>query len=182
MKKIVLSLLLGIVMLVSSCDKADGVLFEDKSTAVKADKSTWTATADSEAPDGYENTGKASAVLDNNIATYWHTDYVVSTPDYPHWVLIDMKKEHKLITVVVTNRQAATPNKSGMKKFKLEGSTNGTSFTSLGTFELAISNSPQSFPVSTAQTHRYLKLTALESQTGTTKHTFLAEIDVFTVK
>lgn len=182
MKKIVLSLLMGMVIFGSSCDKADGVLFEDNSTAVKADKSTWTANADSEAPDGYENTGKASAVLDNNIATYWHTDYVVSTPEYPHWVLIDMKKEQKLVAVVVTNRQAATPNRSGMKKFKLEGSANGTTFTSLGTFELAISNAAQTFPVSAAAAHRYLKLTALESQTGTTKHTFLAEIDVFTVK
>ncbi|MCZ4222448.1 discoidin domain-containing protein [Pedobacter rhodius] len=182
MKKIMLSLLAGVALLITSCDKADGILFEDKSTAIKADKSSWTATADSETPDGLENTGKASAVLDNNLATYWHTDYSVSNPDYPHWILIDMKKDYKLVTVVVTNRQGATPNKSGMKKFSLQGSSNGTTFSNLGTFNFAITNDPQSFPVSSASAYRYLKLTALESQTGTTKHTFLAEIDVFTVK
>ncbi|WP_316735805.1 discoidin domain-containing protein [Pedobacter aquatilis] len=182
MKKILFGLLAGFTLLTASCDKAESILFEDKSTAIKADKTTWTATADSETPDGAENTGKASALLDNNIATYWHTDYTVTNPDYPHWVLLDMKKESKLVAVVVTNRQAATPNRSGMKKFNLEGSTNGTTFTSLGTFNFAITNDPQTFPVSSANAYRYLKLTATESQTGTTKHTFLAEIDVFTVK
>ena len=165
------------------CNKPDAILFEDKSSAMMADKSTWTATADSETPDDWENTGKASALLDGQVTTYWHTDYSVSpSPDYPHWVLIDMKSAQNLIAVAVTNRQAATPNKVGMKKFKLEGSTDGTNFTSLGEFDFAITNEAQKFPVSAASAWRYLKLTALESQTGTTRHTFLSEIDVFTTK
>lgn len=172
-----------LVSVVFACNKPDVILFEDKSTALMADKSTWTATADSETPDGWENTGKASAVIDGNKNTYWHTDYSVSpAPAYPHWVLIDMKEEQNLISVAVTNRQAATPNRSGMKKFRLEGSTDGNNFTSLGEFNFAISNDAQSFPVSSSNAYRYLKLTALESQTGTAPHTFLAEIDVFVTK
>ncbi|MFV0607494.1 MAG: discoidin domain-containing protein [Niabella sp.] len=167
--------------LFAGCGKADAVLYKDNATALLADKTSWTATADSETPDGWENTGKATAVLDGNIATYWHTDYSVVTP-YPHWVLIDMKKEYNLITVMVTNRQGSKPNKIGMKKFKLEGSTDGTNFELLGEFELAISNSAQSFPVSSDKAYRYIKLTALTSQTGTTNHTFLAEIDVVVTK
>jgi hypothetical protein len=177
---------LGISLCISvilACNKPEAVLFNDNSTAIKADKSTWTATADSETPDGWENTGKASALLDGNMATYWHTDYSVSpTPGYPHWVLIDMKTEQQMISVAVTNRQAATPNRVGMKKFRLEGSRDGQAFTSLGEFDFAITNAAQTYPLSPKEGWRYLKLTALESQTGTTAHTFLAEIDVFTKK
>jgi hypothetical protein len=43
-------------------------------------------------------------------------------------------------------------------------------------------NDAQSFPVSSVNAYRYLKLTALESQTGITAHTFMAEIDVFATK
>lgn len=171
-----------LVSVVFACKKPDVILFEDKSTALMADKSEWTATADSETPDGWENTGKASALLDGNKTTYWHTDYSVSpTPGYPHWVLIDMKEGKNIISVAITNRQAASPNKVGMKRFKLEGSTDGNNFTSLGEFNFAISNDAQSFPVSSENAYRFLKLTALESQTGAS-HTFLAEIDVFVTK
>lgn len=167
---------------ICGCYKPDALLYQDQSTAVMADKSKWTVTADSETPDGYENTGKASALLDGNINTYWHTDYSVTpVPGFPHWVLIDMKTPNHLITVAVTNRQAATPNKVGMKHFRLEGSADGTTFTSLGEFDFQITNDAQKFPVSSKTAFRYLKLTALTSQTGV-PHTFLAEIDVFVTK
>jgi hypothetical protein len=183
MRKIKVAIFSLVCATVFSCNKPTAVLFTDKSTAIMADKSGWTATADSETPSGLENTGKASATIDGNITTYWHTDYTASpAPNYPHWVLIDMKSEKNIISVAVTNRQASTPNSVGMKRFRLEGSKDGTTFTSLGEFRFAISNSAQSFPVSSLNAYRYLKLTALESQTGTTPHTFLAEIDVFISK
>jgi hypothetical protein len=166
---------------IAACQKADAVLFEDRSTVLKADKSSWTASADSETPAGWENTGFASATIDGNFATYWHTDYSKVVP-YPHWVLIDMKTEQNMISVEITNRQATNPNTVGMKKFKLEGSNDGTTFSSLGEFNFAISNAPQGFPVSSATPYRYLKVTALEPQRAGTNHTFLAEIDVFTTK
>ncbi|MDF2188556.1 discoidin domain-containing protein [Paraflavitalea sp. CAU 1676] len=165
----------------AACNKPEAILFNDKSTAARGDKSTWTATADSETPDGWENTGKASALLDGKVATYWHTDYSVVVP-YPHWVLIDMKTSQHIVSVDITNRQAATPNKVGMKKFKIEGSEDGTSFTSLGEFTFAITNDAQPFPVSSAKGYRYLKITALEPQVAGTNHTFLSEIDVYTTK
>lgn len=171
----------GLIIL-GACNKPEAILFEDKSTVAKADKTGWTATADSETPDGWENTGKASATIDGNIASYWHTDYSVVVP-YPHWVLIDMKNEKHIISVDIANRQrAGTPNTVGMKRFKIEGSTNGTAFTSLGEFDFAKTNDFQSFPVSSENGYRYLKITALTPQVAGTNHTFLAEIDVFTTK
>ena len=180
MKKIKYLLLASTLMFVMACDKADSVIFKDESTALTVSKKDWTITASSFSADEAPN-GTPDKLIDNDSKTYWHTDYSVVTP-YPHWVLIDMKKEVKMISVGVTNRYAATPNAVGMKKFKLEGSTDGTTFTSLGEFNFAISNDLQNFPVSSAKGYRYLKLTALEPQRAGTNHTFLGEIDVFGVK
>ena len=171
-----------ILLLVTlSCNKPEAVLFEDKSTAAKANKTGWTATADSETPDGWENTGKASATIDGNIATYWHTNYAVVVP-FPHWLLIDMKAAKQIISIDITNRQATNPNTSGMKTFKLEGSNDGISFTKFGDYNFAITNSSQSFPTSSEVAYRYIKITALTPQRAGQNHTFLAEIDVFTTK
>jgi hypothetical protein len=185
MKKIqslhIVILVIGMVIFLA-CNKPEAILFEDKSSVIKADKTTWTATADSETPTGWENTGKASATIDGNINTYWHTDYSVVVP-YPHWVLIDMKAEKNIISIDIANRQTTgAPNGVGMKKFKIEGSKDGTGFTSLGEFNFAIANGFQSFAVSSASAWRFIKVTALEPQRVTTNHTFLGEIDVFTTK
>ncbi|TKC05715.1 discoidin domain-containing protein [Pedobacter polaris] len=180
MKKIKYLVVAISLMFASACDKADSVIFEDKSTAIGISKIGWTITASSFSADEAPN-GTAEKLIDNDSKTYWHTNYAVVTP-YPHWVLIDMKKENKMISVGITNRYAATPNSVGMKKFKLEGSNDGTTFSSLGEFNFAISNDSQNFPVSSDKAYRYLKLTALEPQKAGTNHTFLGEIDVFGVK
>ncbi|HTE23957.1 discoidin domain-containing protein [Flavitalea sp.] len=164
-----------------ACNKPEAVLFTDNSTAAKADKKGWVATADSETAPGLENTGAAAATIDGDITTYWHTDYVAVVP-YPHWLLIDMQTDKNIISVDITNRQAAAPNTVGMKRFKIEGSKTGDNFTSLGEFNFAITNAPQSFPVSSFASYRYLKITALEPQKAGTNHTFLSEVDVFTTK
>ena len=180
MKKITYMILAFALLAISACDKNDAVLFKDESTAITADKKAWTITASSFAAAEAPN-GPPQKLLDGDRLTFWHTDYSVVTP-YPHWVLIDMKVAIKMISVGVTNRFAATPNAVGMKKFKLEASNDGTTFTSLGEFNFAISNDLQNFPVSSAVAYRYLKLTALETQRVGTNHTFLSEIDVFAVK
>ena len=183
MKKLIIPFLSLLVVSSFSCNKPESVFFTDQSSAMTANKTGWTATASSEAPDGVENTGKASAAIDGNIATYWHTNSTIPpVPGYPHWILIDMKSEQRIITVSLTNRQAATALTTGMKKFKLEGSKDGTALTSLGEFTFAITNNAQRFAVSSANAYRYLKVTALESQNGTTPHTFLAEIDMAVAK
>lgn len=112
--------------------------------------------------------------------TYWHTNYAAITP-YPEGVLIDMKNEVKMISVSMTIRYAISPT-VGMKKLKMEGSCNGTKFTSLGEFNFAIANNLQNFPVSSVQAYRYLKVTALEPQRVGANHAFLDEIDIFSAK
>lgn len=178
-------LFISIILLLLNigCNKPETVLFEDRATATIANKTGWTATASSEELSG-EGTinGRAATLLDGDINTYWHTTYTATTnPVYPHWVILDMKKEISMISVILTNRQAATARANGIKKFRLEGSKDGTNFTSMGEFELAVSNAGQSFPVSSKEQYRYLRLTGLEPRSTTTS-TFLAEIDVVVSK
>lgn len=183
MKRLILPFVSLLVAASFSCNKPESVLFTDQSNAVTATKTGWTATASSEAPDGVENTGKASAAIDGNIATYWHTNSTVApVPSYPHWILVDMKSDRNIINVLLTNRQAAAALATGIKKLKLEGSKDGTTFTSLSEFAFAVTNNVQRFAVSSVNAYRYLKVTALESQTSTAAPAFLAEIDVIVAK
>lgn len=150
----------------------------DYPLAAKADRSGWAISAvSSEQGDGSENTGLASAVLDGDVNTIWHTQYDPDHPGYPHWFVVDMKTAQKMISVDLTARQN---NKNGFTKFKLEASANGESWTNLGEFKFVPATlTPQSFPVSSAMGYQYLKFTALE---GLAVHTFLAEMEVFVQK
>lgn len=173
MKKNIFQLMMALVVTASFIGCSDDKI--DYPLAAKADRSSWAVTAvSSEQGDGSENTGLASAVLDGDLNTIWHTQYDPDHPGYPHWFVVDMKKTNKMISVDLTARQN---NKNGFTKFKLEGSANGESWTTLGEFTFVPATiTPQSFPVSSAVGYQYLKFTALE---GLAVHTFLAEMEVF---
>ncbi|WP_295117737.1 discoidin domain-containing protein [uncultured Chitinophaga sp.] len=158
------------------CGKADVVTFSDKSTIKAADRSAWTITASTEETDC--ETAGAALVLDNNINTFWHSAYCTVASSYPHWLNIDMKAPIKMVSVDITARQN---NGNGMTKFRLEGSTDGASWTMLrdSVNFTGATKTPQSYAVSSANAYRYLKLTAL---TGPNANNFLAEISVFTAK
>lgn len=164
------------IFLLAACGKADVVTFSDKSTVKKADRAGWTVSASSE--ETQCETAPASALTDGNINTYWSSNHCGANPPYPHWVSIDMKTPLRAVTVEVTARQN---NTAGMTKFKIEGSTDGTTWKVMGdnlNFTGA-TKSAQSYPVSSASAIRFLRLTAL---TGPLNYAFLAEIDIFAAK
>ena len=182
MKQLILFSFAVMLIAISSCDKPAAIFFNDKSTAGKADRTSWTATASSEelSGEGPVN-GRTSALLDGNYNSFWHSQWAGATPPYPHWILIDMKSAVKAITIDITARQN---NANGMTKFTLEGSVDGTTWNNLrkdgGMFKFDPANkAPQSFPVSSTGTIRYLKLTMNE---GKVASSHLAEIEVYTVK
>ena len=49
----------------------------------------WTVTTDSQETAG--EPGQASNVIDGNNGTIWHTAWSASSPNYPHWIVLDMK-------------------------------------------------------------------------------------------
>ncbi len=170
----------------ASCSKPDATLFEDKSTLGKADKAGWTVTASSEelTGEGAIN-GRAALVVDGSISTYWNSKYTGVSNPYPHWLVIDMKKVNRLVTVDLTGRQN---NANGMTKFKIEGSTDASNWINIGitpsnaTGELVFvpaTKTPQTFAVSSATAYQFIRITAIA---GLDVNTHLAEVDVFIAK
>lgn len=169
-------LLFAGVMMISACKKDKSAELASNMEETKLDRSKWTITASSEQLIG-ENTGLATAVLDGDINTIWHTNYTGGQTAYPHWLLVDMKKNIVITNVLLTARQNSA---KGFTKFRLEGSTDGTAFTSYGefTFNPALT-AEQNFPIAPARNIRYLRLTALEkAATQTGNVTFLAELNI----
>lgn len=64
---------------------------------VAIDRSGWLASADSQELD--DENDPASAAIDGDSATFWHTEWEpapnnVNDPPLPHWLVIDMKTPH----------------------------------------------------------------------------------------
>lgn len=138
-------------------------------------KTGWVATASSEHPG--ENTGLASALIDNNLATYWHSKYSAVAAVYPHEASIVFPKELYTTKISLHKRQAA--NNTWFKIFDLYGTTDGTTWKLIGEnlVTVAAELGPQFYPI----TPQYLKGVKLVMKSGhtTAQTTHLAEISVF---
>lgn len=152
-----------------SCKKEKSAELTSNLEEVVLDRTGWSATASSQ-----ETANLPATVLDGNTDTFWSSN---ATAAFPHWLLIDMKKQTVVTKIGLTTKQG---DPKGFTKFRLEGSNDGTSFTAIG--ELAFNPATyteQAFTLSPARNVRYLKLTALEkAATQTGNITFLAEFSV----
>lgn len=153
---------------------AKSILFVvDKLQENPANTSGWLAQASSEEPG--QGTGLASAVLDGNLSTIWHSRYKPAPAEkYPHWLSFDMQKELYVTKVSIATRQN---NLKGMTKFKLEGSKDGqTWFDLIGEQNFNPANiAYQTYPVP-PQFIKNIKLSMLE---GMQDPTFLSEFVVY---
>ncbi|MNY27085.1 O-GlcNAcase NagJ precursor [compost metagenome] len=134
----------------------------------------WIATASTEQLTG-ESTGLASALLDGNLATIWHSRYSpLPRSSYPHWLNFDMVQPVYVTKVAIAARQN---NANGFTKFKLEGTLDGTNWIVLGdnlVFDPAL-KSFQEYPI-TKQYLKQIRATLLE---GKTDLCFLAEFTIY---
>jgi len=141
---------------------------------VPATTNGWIATASTEQLTG-ESTGLASAVLDGNLSTIWHSRYApLPRSNYPHWLNFDMLQSIYVTKVAIATRQN---NANGFTKFKLEGTLDGTNWILLGDnliFDPAI-KSFQEYPI-TKQYLRQIRATLLE---GKQDLSFMAEFTVY---
>lgn len=142
-----------------------------------ADRAEWTATASSEEQNGPYEDGFARFAIDGDASTFWHTCYTGSTPDYPHWILIDMKKTETFRGFYIQPR-----GRDVTKDFKIEiTDAEGNPLTGLGQFTLANNGNVQKFMLSAEQSARYLKITCLNGYSAA-KYTSIKEIGVFREK
>lgn len=154
---------------ISSCKKEKSPELTSNLEEVVLDRTGWTATASSQ-----EATNLPGTVLDGNTNTFWSSN---ATATFPHWLIIDMKKQTVVTKIGLTTKQS---DPKGFTKFRLEGSNDGTNFTIIGelTFNPAV-YTEQAFTLSPARNVRFFRLTALEkAATQTGNITFLSEFSV----
>ncbi|HEY9259940.1 DUF4959 domain-containing protein [Chitinophaga sp.] len=141
---------------------------------IKLPKNSWTIAAFSDQEAGGEGAvnGYATAAIDDNIGTFWHSSWNEAQPPYPHWISINLGQAATISRVGLVNRQNAT---SGQTEIQLMGSADGTVWTDLGTYSFQQKNAEQFFAV-TPQRWQYIKVVLTK---GPDYYGFLAEVDLF---
>jgi len=141
----------------------------------KIDKTGWIATADSYEATAALPNGPPSNAIDDNVNTFWHTDYSVAPqPGYPHWLAVDLNRTIVLTKIELTSRSDYF--KEDFTNFILQGSMDGQTWTDYGTYTMPDATGPQSFDVSTAPTVKYIRI---YMTAGPYFFTHLAEFSVF---
>lgn len=137
----------------------------------------WSITTDSEEASGEgPNNGRAIFALDGLLNTFWHTQWDGGEPPLPHHIAVDMKSAKMLSGLYLTARQNA-PN-GAPKIVNIDVSTDGTTWQSAGTYQLAAINAKQPVFFSQAFTVRYFRVTVTATH-GNTNITFFAEVSAF---
>lgn len=140
------------------------------------DKSDWVITdfSSEEPAEGAPN-GLATAAIDGDLNTFWHSQWTGTPPGYPHHITIDMGIEKTIRGFETFRRQN---DGRGQTKHKLHVSLDGSNWTDLGEFNVDPNvNAGQVFLFSPVQA-RYVKYEATE---GSNFFAFLAEINILEV-
>lgn len=141
----------------------------------KIKKSNWSITASSDARDSQAPNGAPEKAIDDNPTTFWHSQHKPSSPGYPHWLAIDMKREVKVEYVELTHREAY-PEQS-FNRFMLQSSMDGTNWTDQGEFGLEpVALKVQKFVLEEKPTIRHIRIYMLQ---GGTVHAHLGEFSVY---
>lgn len=139
----------------------------------KIDKTGWTITANTEELTG-EGAGNGHAVhlIDDNLTSFWHSQWQGGSQVLPHILVIDMKKDVQVGRIDCARR----PGQAGLKYFNLEGSTDGINWSSMGEFSVIQVDGLQPYIVK-PMTARYIRMTIPEKQGGTVA--YMAELTVY---
>ncbi len=159
----------------SGAHGADQLLKTTPLLESKIDKSNWSVTADSQETDGEGPVdGFATAAIDNDITTYWHTEWENAQPDYPHWLAVDMKQEVVLSRVELTPRQGKT---DGFTSFDIDISNDGINWTAYASnLTLVQNHTAQSFAITSNPKVRYVRIYATA---GVSYYANLAELSIY---
>lgn len=127
------------------------------------DRTGWTVTVD-----GWNNdngTGKAEAIIDGNVNTYWHSHYDDNTNKaLPHWFMVDMKQSQLVHAVGITTRQAAASVNGHIKEYEVWTGNDANNLTKQCSGTLTYSLSEEWIALPQAVNARYVKVVAKSSQ------------------
>lgn len=120
------------------------------------------------------NNGRAMFAFDNDLNTFWHTQYVGGTPGYPHWFIQDLGAP----TTINSFRVARRNNSNTLStSIRVEVRNINTDWQLVGNYNPVNVNGYQTFTAENVVTGRYIRYTGLA---GPTTHTCVAEFDVNT--
>lgn len=136
-------------------------------------QTAWTVTASSEERTATYEYSYATYAIDNDPSTFWSTQYIGQTPDFPHWIMIDLSKSETSNGISIQPR-----GRDVTKDFRIEVSTNKQDWKLVGNYRLQNNGNVQKFTFPTTQTARYIKMTCLNGYDNN-KITSIKEIKLF---
>ncbi len=122
-----------------------------------------------------ENEGelnKASAILDGDLATFWHSRWASPGSTLPHHLTIDMKEEKTITHVGIARRN----NNSDTKDVEFYISSDNANWKQIGKHEMQLLNGLQTTGV-LASKGRYLKVVVAASRRA--PHASIAEVAAY---
>jgi hypothetical protein len=118
--------------------------------------------------------GYASAVIDGDAGTFWHTDWSTGSPDYPHHFTIDLGSEKNIAGFEIFRRQGRT-GASEVHEFWV--SNDNVTFTKVATLNAVLDSDDGIMANAVTITRgRYVKYVAVE---GPNNFTYLSEINIY---
>lgn len=122
------------------------------------------------------NNGRAIFAIDDNIQSFWHSQWQGSSPGPPHYITIDMGAEQVIHGVNITPRQL---DGAGGKpeQVQIETSTDNVTWQTVGQYTLTNVRSQQKKWLNTFVSARYIKYVVLSSFSSTNTH--LAEFGAY---
>lgn len=121
-----------------------------------------------------QTTAPATAIIDNNTGTGWHSQYSVSPiATYPHYVTIDLGSAKTVDGFTIQNG-ASRPIKDADVLY----SSDGVNFTTQASYVVQKASSKQNFTFPSALTFRYFKIVPQSSWDGQ-PYAQIAEIGFF---
>ena len=127
--------------------------------------------------DSQHSGNEARLAFDNNLSTFWHTEYWGTEPACPHTLIVDMVNTYNVSAFTYNGRNDG--NQNGMvKAYEVYVSTDGQNWgTPAAKGEFKNTTAMQVAKFTTAKQGRYLKFVALSEINGN-KWTSAAEIGI----
>ncbi len=149
----------------------------DASNMELLDRTGWVVLdASSEEPreGDWGHSGLKEACIDDDLNTFWGTDWATTHPQPPHWIIVDLGKTTHIQGVAV---QAREEGYDGPKEMTLEVSDDLSNWTEAGTFkDIPAAGQYRSF-LPQAADGRYVRLTITAVNGG--PHVTVSEFNLF---
>jgi galactose oxidase len=136
-------------------------------------RTAWTAACDS-----FQPGNECNLALDNNPATFWHTEWNPINVPLPHMITIDMQTSYIVNGLTYLPRQDGNSN-GNIGQYNIFLSTDGTNFGSPVVSGTWPDDSTMKTAVFGAQPARYVRMQAITEAGGRGPWTSAAEINIY---